>query len=149
MNILNSTLIRVPATAKVAISHSLEKKDLNRAGIRVVDTSDPDLWKNKALFSCWERSLHDSRGASHKQHNSLTSAGNEWRGWELGAKPQRQSQNPASEHQPPVSAWDTDVCFSLSPSTGQIEDKVSCYSCCAVESSCGCYSLLQPHLWLL
>lgn len=60
-------------------------------------TSNPEFGKNKALFSCCERSLQDSTTASHNQAQLLDLRW-EWmemtRTW---AKPQRQTPNLAKQ----------------------------------------------------
>lgn len=41
----------MPSRVTVVISPQ-EMKDFNGGWIRAVDASDPELWKNTALFSC-------------------------------------------------------------------------------------------------
>lgn len=100
IQILNSTQSRMPSRVVVVISHPQERRDFSRGWIRAVDTSDPELWKNKALFSCWDRSLQDSIRASHKQVQLLDLRWEWMERTRARAKPQRQTPNLTNKHQP-------------------------------------------------
>lgn len=49
---LNSKPAGILSRVVVVIGHSWERRDLNEGQIRALDTSNPELWKNNALFSC-------------------------------------------------------------------------------------------------
>lgn len=90
---LNSAPTSVPSTVAVIISLLQYRRHFKWGGMPV----NPELWKNKALFSCRERSLCDSMRASHRRAQLLDLR---WEWMErtgAWAKPQRQTPNFASE----------------------------------------------------
>lgn len=101
------------------VSHLRERRAYKRGWIRAVDGSDPELWKNKALFSCWERSLQDSVRASHNRAQLLDLTWEWMERTRARAKPQRQTPNLANKRQPRECQLGTqmDVFFFSSPST--------------------------------
>lgn len=100
LRLLKSAQTAMLSGDAVVISHPQERRDFNGGWIRAADASDPELWKNKALFSCWERSLQDSIRASHKRAQ-LLDLGWEWmERTRARAKPQKQTPNLANKHQP-------------------------------------------------
>lgn len=92
---LNSAPTSMPTTVVVIISLLQYRRHFKWGGMPV----NPELWKNKALFSCRERSLRDSMRASHRRAQ-LLDLRREWmERTGARAKPQRQTPNSASEHQ--------------------------------------------------
>lgn len=129
MRILSATPTRMPSRVAVVISHPQERRGSNGGRIRALDASDPELWKNKALFSCWERSLQDSIRASHKQAQLLDLRWEWMERTRVRAKPQRQTPNLANKHQPRECQLGTQmyvVFFFLHPRHIGLQYTVSC-----------------------
>lgn len=73
---------------------------------------DPGHWKNKDLFSCWERSLQDRmRELPTSKHNPLTSDGSKWRRWMLGPNHRGRLQTLPIAPDPWMSGQDADGCL--------------------------------------
>lgn len=101
IRILNSILIRMPFKVGLVFSHPQDEKGFNWGRIRAAVTSNPELWKNKAMFFCWEPSLHDSmRELSTSKHSSLTPDESERRGQRFGPSRRGRLPNLANKHQP-------------------------------------------------
>lgn len=104
--------------------------------IRAVDAFDPELWKNTALFSCWESSLQDTIRASHKQAQLLDLRWEWMEGMRVWAKPQRQTPNLTNKHRPHECQLGTQMYVAFSPlcprRTGP-RRTLSHYSCSGVE----------------